>query len=80
MSRNQTHTMKTRIRPNHVTKDTARTKTTRGIQPTLDEIQQRAHEIFRARGGTPGKELEDWLRAEQQLKCERAAANLAVAE
>lgn len=72
--------MKTRILTNNVTKDTARTKSTRSLQPTLEEIQQRAHEIFRARGGTPGKELEDWLRAEQQLRRERAATHLAMAQ
>ena len=28
----------------------------------------RAHEIFLARGGTPGLELDDWLKAERELK------------
>jgi hypothetical protein len=26
-----------------------------------------AHELYRARGGEPGHELEDWLRAESEL-------------
>jgi hypothetical protein len=40
--------------------------------PTVVEIRKRAHEIFLARGGIPGRELEDWLLAEQELKHERA--------
>ena len=47
---------------------------TLGVSPTIEEIRQRAHEIFMARGGTSGNELDDWLRAEQKLKQERAGA------
>jgi hypothetical protein len=36
--------------------------------PTIDEIRIRAHEIFQTRGGIPGRELEDWLLAEHELK------------
>jgi hypothetical protein len=36
--------------------------------PTPEAIRLRAHEIFLARGGIPGRELEDWLLAEQELK------------
>ncbi len=50
-------------------------KTTSDVLPTVEEIRQRAQEIFLARGGTPGKELDDWLRAEQELKQERASAS-----
>jgi hypothetical protein len=35
--------------------------------PTLEQIQLRAYEIFLERGGTPGNEVEDWLRAEREL-------------
>lgn len=35
---------------------------------TEDQIRQRAHEIFLARGGAPGQDLEDWLRAERELQ------------
>jgi len=48
----------------------------RNHEPTPEQIRQRAQQIFLARGGTSGKELEDWLRAEQELKQERAGANL----
>ena len=36
--------------------------------PTPEQIQKRAYEIFEARGGAPGHELEDWLQAERELK------------
>lgn len=32
-----------------------------------DQIRARAFAISRARGGTPGRELEDWLQAEREL-------------
>ena len=34
---------------------------------TLEQIQQRAYEIFLERRGAPGSEVEDWLRAEREL-------------
>jgi len=39
-------------------------------QPTQGEIALRAYHIFLERGSTPGNELEDWLRAESELKGE----------
>jgi hypothetical protein len=42
------------------------------LPPTPEEIHLRAHEIYLSRGGAPGRELEDWLLAEQQLKQERS--------
>lgn len=35
--------------------------------PTHEQIQQRAYEIYSARGGVPGQELDDWLQAEREL-------------
>jgi hypothetical protein len=32
-----------------------------------EEIRNRAYEIYLQRGGQPGDELEDWLRAEREL-------------
>jgi hypothetical protein len=32
-----------------------------------EEIERRAYELYLARGGEPGQELEDWLRAEREL-------------
>jgi hypothetical protein len=40
--------------------------------PTPDEIAQRAYEIFQARGGEPGHDLDDWLQAESELLRENA--------
>ncbi len=34
----------------------------------MDEIRRRAHEIFCERGCMPGKELNDWLRAEVEIR------------
>ena len=36
--------------------------------PTREQIAKRAREIFLARGGAPGNELDDWLQAERELK------------
>jgi hypothetical protein len=44
--------------------------TTPVIQPTQAEIARRAHEIYRARGGAAGCDLDDWLKAERELKAE----------
>ena len=33
-----------------------------------EEIRRRAYELFEARGGDDGHELEDWLRAEEEIK------------
>jgi hypothetical protein len=32
-----------------------------------DEIRRRAYELFQERGGVPGNEHEDWLRAEREV-------------
>jgi hypothetical protein len=37
-------------------------------EPTTEQIAQRAYEIYQARGGTEGQDLEDWLQAERELK------------
>jgi hypothetical protein len=31
------------------------------------QIRQRAYELYQERGGTPGQENEDWLRAESEV-------------
>lgn len=38
--------------------------------PTDAEVRQRAYEIHQAHGGAPGRELDDWLQAERELKQE----------
>jgi hypothetical protein len=38
------------------------------IQITQAAIATRAHEIYRARGGAHGSDMEDWLQAEREIK------------
>jgi hypothetical protein len=40
-------------------------------QPTQEEIAKRAHEIYLARGGAQGCDMDDWLQAERELKQQR---------
>jgi hypothetical protein len=39
-----------------------------GSEPTIDQIRRRAYEIYLERGGAPGNPLEDWSRAERELR------------
>jgi hypothetical protein len=41
--------------------------TGRSLYPTHDEIAQLASSLHRSRGWEEGHQLEDWLRAEQEL-------------
>ncbi len=36
--------------------------------PTREDIARRAYEIYAARGGTDGYDIEDWLQAERELR------------
>ena len=36
----------------------------------LSRIAQRAHEIYEARGGQDGRDLDDWLQAEREIDAE----------
>ena len=35
--------------------------------PTIEEIEQRAYEIYLERGGEEGRSVEDWITAEKEL-------------
>jgi Protein of unknown function (DUF2934) len=35
--------------------------------PTREQIALRAYELYLERGGEPGRELDDWTRAEREL-------------
>jgi hypothetical protein len=37
-------------------------------RPSQEEIERRAHEIYLERGGIHGRDLDDWLQAERELK------------
>jgi hypothetical protein len=41
--------------------------TARRLPPTFEQIAVRAYEIWEARAGGPGTEVEDWLLAEREL-------------
>ena len=47
---------------------------TMGEKPpaSQDEIRERAYEIYCARNGGPGNEMDDWLKAESELRQGRA--------
>jgi hypothetical protein len=42
---------------------------------TKDDVARRAYELFLARGGAKGHDVEDWLEAERQLEAESMAFN-----
>lgn len=43
------------------------TRPTRASHITHDDIARRAFEIYQRRGGTPGRQVEDWIAAEREL-------------
>ncbi len=51
-------------------KEVARTRSSAAHQtPNIEEkIRGRAYELFEARGGEVGHELEDWLQAEKEIR------------
>ena len=38
------------------------------VEPSCEEIEKLAYEIFLQRGGESGRDVEDWLQAEQTLR------------
>lgn len=38
-----------------------------------DQVARRAYQLYQARGGEPGHELEDWLQAEAEI-CQQEGA------
>ena len=49
-------------------KDTATHQTNPHNEPTFEEIQMRAYEIYIQRGRQAGSDLDDWFQAEKELK------------
>jgi hypothetical protein len=37
-------------------------------EPTADDVARRAYELYEARGAESGADLDDWLRAERELR------------
>ena len=46
----------------------SRRRTSTANESTREEIEQRAYEIYLARGATDGHALEDWVQAEHELR------------
>jgi hypothetical protein len=44
---------------------------------TEEHVRARAYELFEARGGEAGHELEDWLRAEEEVIGQKGRAAVA---
>lgn len=42
--------------------------------PTREQIAQRAYELYEQRGCEPGREIEDWLAAERELRNQNLAS------
>jgi Protein of unknown function (DUF2934) len=40
---------------------------TENRQPTAEEITHRAYSLYLERGGEDGKDVQDWVKAEQEL-------------
>ena len=57
-------------------KEVPRTKIAAMAEPPNvdEEIRRRAYELFEARGGEDGHELEDWLRAEEEIRVSKTNA------
>lgn len=36
--------------------------------PNVEDVARRAYELYQARGGEPGADVDDWLQAEQELR------------
>jgi Protein of unknown function (DUF2934) len=47
---------------------TSGTSPNRSGKVSASDIARRAYELYLARGREPGHDLDDWLRAEQELK------------
>jgi Protein of unknown function (DUF2934) len=60
--------MKTRKQKHGGQFQTAPTINTPKLPPSPEQIRQRAQEIYLARGGAAGRELDDWLQAERELE------------
>ena len=51
-------------------KEVLRTRVAATAEPSNieEEIRARAYELFQARGGVEGHDVEDWLRAEEEIR------------
>jgi hypothetical protein len=47
-------------------------QTKSNVDASCEEIQKLAYEIFLQRGGGDGRDVEDWLQAEQTLRAKKS--------
>ena len=43
-------------------------KATTDNEPTVEQVRERAYEIYSSRNGALGDEIQDWLQAERELR------------
>jgi hypothetical protein len=48
-----------------------------GNGPTVEQIAERAYHLYLARGEAPGHDVEDWFRAEAELRAEQSTEQAA---
>ena len=53
---------------NDTTKRASTFRKRRTLEPSEAQIRERAHKLFLERGGNNGREREDWLEAERELR------------
>jgi len=51
-----------------VKKTAAKRAATTKLEPFLEEIKQRAYEIYVSKGSEPGNDQNNWLQAEKEIK------------
>jgi DUF2934 family protein len=57
------------VRVAKTTKKASRKQSNRGeTRPQDEQIRARAYELYIARGGAPGHEVDDWLQAEREIQ------------
>jgi hypothetical protein len=52
----------------HDVTESRRTQAPLASAPSLEEIRQRAHELHLEGGSVHGRDLDDWLQAEREMK------------
>jgi hypothetical protein len=57
----------TSVEPVHTAADTGSVSAESNYQPTYDDIAQKAYERYLRRGGTDGRDFDDWIEAEREL-------------
>jgi hypothetical protein len=70
-ARQRTTTETKTDRPISYTQPVAPRTNGKGEGPSQEQIAKRAYELFEARGGEHGHDVEDWLQAERELRIGR---------